>query len=71
MKRKMRVKGSVTILKYPKLECDICKIPYPYSVELAGSTHRIVEVPPPSKEYIVLEGTPDKGKYQKSIESES
>jgi hypothetical protein len=56
----VRERGPVRSYEWKRLECELCKSPYPVKVQLDSYTYELVSFPRPHEHYIVLEESSSK-----------
>lgn len=59
-KVKKESKGPATVYNFSKFECELCKSPYPVTIQNGSISVDLMTVEKPNKPYIVLESIPDK-----------
>ena len=55
-KVKKEVSGVVTTYNFTKVECELCKEPFPRKVVRKNEAIQMLEIEKPNKPYVILEG---------------
>lgn len=68
-KRTMKLHKDQVVVRYKKLECELCKkiFPYDYFDPASGASYTIVDLEHPESDYLILESLKEENSKSKFI----